>query len=82
MEGLIEGNKGRLEADETDRPSMFLPNGLEIYKRPGVLHFIGLGFGFGYFVLLFYLLYNLYIYIYKTETFETPTIFHVSIIFK
>ena len=47
MEGLIEGNKGRLEADETDRPSMFLPNGLEIYKRPGVLHFIGLGFGFG-----------------------------------
>ena len=65
MEGLIEGNKGRLEADETDRPSMFLPNGLEIYKRPGVLHFIGLGFGFGYFVLLFYLLYNnIYIYIY------------------
>ena len=24
----------------------------------------------------------LYIYIYKTETFETPTIFHVSTIFK
>ena len=35
-----------------------------------------------YIYVLIYSLYSLYIYIYITEDFETPTIFHISIILK